>query len=87
VDPIKDMNFSLSYNALFADQDVPTQATVPTAFTGTGNFRGHYLQSIIKYKFTKRLSGLLMGECLFPGDYYVSRNVMDFVRAEITYTF
>jgi len=87
VDPIKDMNFSLSYNALFADQDVPTQATVPSDFTGTGNFRGHYLQSIIKYKFTKRLSGLLMGECLFPGDYYVSRNVMDFVRAEITYTF
>ena len=87
VDPIKDMNFSLSYNALFADQDVPTQATVPSDFTGTGNFRGHYLQSIIKYKFTKRLSGLLMGECLFPGDYYVSRDVMDFFRAEITYTF
>ena len=29
VDPIKDMNFSLTYNALFADQDVPTQATLP----------------------------------------------------------
>jgi hypothetical protein len=87
VDPIKDMNFSLSYNALFADQDVPTQATVPTAFTGTGDFRGHYLQSIIKYKFTKHLSGLLMGECLFPGDYYTSRDVMDFFRAEVMYTF
>ena len=39
VDPIKDMNFSLSYNALFADQDVPTQATVPVRpglFTGNG---------------------------------------------------
>ena len=87
VDPIKDMNFSLSYNALFADQEVPTQATVPTAFTGTGNFRGHYLQSIIKYKFTKHLSGLLMGECLFPGDFYTSREVMDFFRAEVIYTF
>ena len=87
VEPIKDMNFSLSYNALFADQDVPTQATVPTAFTGTGDFRGHYLQSIIKYKFTKHLSGLLMGEFLFPGDFYASRAVMDFVRAEIMYTF
>ncbi len=87
VEPIKDMNFSLSYNALFADQDKPTQATVPTAFTGTGDFRGHYLQSIIKYKFTKHLSGLLMGECLFPGDFYTSRQVMDFVRAEINLTF
>ncbi|MGB8369279.1 MAG: alginate export family protein [Limisphaerales bacterium] len=87
VDPIKDMNFSLTYNALFADQDVPTQATVPTAFTGTGDFRGHYLQSIIKYKFTKHLSGLLLGECLFPGDFYTSRQVMDFVRVELMYTF
>jgi hypothetical protein len=91
VDPIKDMNFSLSYNALFADQDVPTQATLPVgpngAFTGTGNFRGHYLQSIVKYKFTKHLSGLLLGECLFPGDYYVSRDVMSFLRAEVMYTF
>ena len=87
VDPIKDMNFSLSYNALFANQDVPTQATLPTAFTGTGDFRGHYLQSIIKYKFTKHMSGLLMGECLFPGDYYTSREMMDFVRAEIMFTF
>ena len=87
VDPIKGMNFSLTYNALFADQDVPTQATVPSDFTGTGNFRGHYLQSVLKYKFTKNLSGLLMGECLFPGDYYTSRDVMDFVRAEVTFTF
>ncbi len=87
VEPIKDMNFSLSYNALFANQDKPTQATVPTDFTGTGDFRGHYLQSIVKYKFTKRLSGLLMGECLFPGDFYTSRQVMDFVRAEIMFTF
>jgi hypothetical protein len=87
VDPIKNMNFSLSYNALFADQDVPTQATVPSDFTGTGNFRGHYLQSIIKYKFTKHLSGLLLGECLFPGDFYTSRDVMDFFRVELMYTF
>jgi len=95
VNPIKDMDFSLSYYALFADQDVPTRPlnqafglpAAATPFSNNGDFRGHYLQSILKYKFTKRLSGLLMGECLFPGDYYVSRNVMDFVRAEITYTF
>ena len=87
VDPIKDMNFSLSYNALFADQDVPTQATLPTAFTGTGDFRGHYLQAVLKYKFNKHLSGHLWSEFLFPGNYYTSRSMMDFLRAEIMYTF
>ena len=87
IDPIKDMNFSLSYNALFADADKPTQATVPSDFTGTGNFRGHYLQAVLKYKFTKNLSGHLWSEFLFPGDYYASRNVMDFVRVELMYTF
>ena len=87
VDPIKDMNFSLTYNALFADQDVPTQATVPTAFTGTGDFRGHYLQAVLKYKFNKHLSGHLWSEFLFPGDYYTSRSMMDFLRAEVMYTF
>jgi hypothetical protein len=87
VDPIKDMNFSLTYNALFANQDVPTQATVPTAFTGTGNFRGHYLQAVLKYKFSKHLSGHLWSEFLFPGNYYVSRSMMDFLRAEIMFTF
>ena len=87
LDPIKDMNFSLSYNALFADQDVPTQATVPTAFTGTGDFRGHYLQAVLKYKFSKHVSGHLWSEFLFPGDYYVSRGMMDFLRAEVLFTF
>jgi len=87
VDPIKNMNFSLSYNALYADQDVPTQATVPTAFTGTGDFRGHYLQAVLKYKFNSHLSGHLWSEFLFPGDFYASRGMMDFLRAELMYTF
>jgi hypothetical protein len=85
--PIKDMNFSLSYNALFANQDVPTQATVPTSFTGTGDFRGHYLQAVLKYKFNKHLSAHLWSEFLFPGDFYTSRSMMDFLRAEVMYTF
>jgi len=85
--PIKDMNFSLTYNALFANQDVPTQATVPSAFTGTGDFRGHYLQAVLKYKFSKHVSGHLWSEFLFPGDYYASRSMMDFLRAEMMFTF
>jgi hypothetical protein len=85
--PIKDMQFSASYYALFADQAVPTQATVPTAFTDTGTFRGHYLQAVLKYKFSKHLTGHLWSELLFPGDFYVSRQTMTFLRAEMMFTF
>ena len=95
VNPLKDMNFSLSYYALFADQNTPTRQlnqafgfpAAATPFSNNGDFRGHYLQSIIKYQFTKHLSGLLLGECLFPGDYYASRNVIDFARVEMMFTF
>jgi hypothetical protein len=99
VDPMKNMNFSLSDFVLFADQDVPTrdlnETFVPSIggpatqgpFTLTGNYRGDYLQAVLKYKFTKHLSGHLWAECLFPGDFYVSRDLMSFLRAEIMYTF
>jgi len=93
--PVKDMDFSLSYFALFADQDTPTRPlnqafgfpASDTPFTNDGNFRGHYLQAVLKYKFTKNLSGHLWSEFLFPGDFYVSRGTMDFLRAELMYTF
>ena len=99
LNPIKDMNFSLSYYALLADQDVPTRDLNETLlpalggpamkgpFTGTGNFRGDYLQAVLKYKFTKNLSGHLWSEFLFPGDFYVSRGMVDFLRAELMFTF
>jgi hypothetical protein len=85
--PIKDMQFSLSYYALFADQSLPTIQTLPGAYTDTGNFRGHYLQSILKYKFSQHMSGHLWSEFLFPGNYYVSSQMMTFLRAEVMFTF
>jgi Alginate export len=99
VNPIKKLNFSASYYALFADQEVPTRdldATLLPAlgapamvspFTGKGNFRGHYLQSVLKYQFNKHLSGHLWSEFLFPGDYYVDHTTMTFLRAEVMMTF
>jgi hypothetical protein len=84
--PIKDMQFSASYYALFADQAVPTQSTLPSAFTDTGTFRGHFIQAVLKYKFTQHMSGQLWGELLFPGDYYVDRSLMTFLRAEVMFT-
>ena len=105
VTPLKNLDFSASYFALFADQQVPTRdldhafsgllgPNAPSPFAGAnpgvtsgGNFRGHYLQGVLKYKFNSHVSGHLWAEFLFPGDYYVSRNVVDFLRAEVMFTF
>jgi hypothetical protein len=90
VSPMRNLDFSASYFALFANQEVPTRANTPAAgnvFTGTGNFRGQNLQAILKYKFNQHISALLQGEALLPGDFYVSRNTMSFARAELTFTF
>ena len=86
ITPLKDLDFSASYWALFAQQDVPTRG-VAGLFTDTGNFRGHLCQAVLKYKFSQRLSAHLWSEFQFPGDYYVYRQVMDFFRFEVMFTF
>jgi hypothetical protein len=97
VTPVKDLNFSASYYALFADQSVPTRDIddsyqIPAGlrsqgpFSTTGDFRGHYLQAVLKYKFSRHVSGHLWGEVLFPGDYYTSRETITFLRAELLFT-
>jgi hypothetical protein len=90
--PVKNTDLSLSYYALLADQDAATRSEFlgkafgGHPFTGTGNFRGHYLQAILKYKFSQHLSGHLWSEFVFPGDYYTSRDMITFLRAEIMFT-
>ena len=93
ISPTKRMDFSINYNALFSDQAVATRQNISassvtglTPFTGTGNFRGHYLQAILKYKFSQHLSGHLWSEFVFPGDYYQSTQMMTFLRAELLFT-
>jgi hypothetical protein len=98
VTPFKNLDFSASYFALFADQAVPTrdfdagQQLPPELrsagpFSTTGTFRGHYFQTILKYKFNKHMTGHLWGEWLLPGDYYVSKGLVQFLRAELMFTF
>jgi hypothetical protein len=99
VSPVKNLDFNASYYALFADQAVPTRDLNETLlpalggpamlgpFTGTGNFRGHYFQAVLKYKFNKHVSGHLWSEFLVPGDYYVQHDLMTFLRAEMLFTF
>jgi hypothetical protein len=95
VNPIKDMEFSASYYALFAESDVPTLGatqSLPTdnsarLFTDNGNFRGHFASAVLKYKFSQHMTGHLWSEFLFPGDYYVNRDLISFLRAEVMFTF
>ena len=87
ITPIKDTTFSATYNALFAPEAVPTRATIPTLFTNDGNFRGHYLQTVLKHQFNKYISGHLWGEWIWQGDYYAQRDVETFLRAELMIRF
>ena len=86
ITPMKNLDFIANYNLLFADTAKPTRAANAAEFNG-GNFRGHYLQAILKYKFNRYLSGHLWGEFIFPGDYYANHELMSFLRAEMTMTF
>ena len=95
LNPIKAMEFSASYYALFAQTDTPTLGATQTLpandprrlFTNNGNFRGHFASAVVKYKFNRYVSGHLWSEFLFPGDYYVNRVAMPFLRAEVAFAF
>jgi hypothetical protein len=87
MDPIKGMTLSAVYNAWFAPESVPTRALNPHLFSDTGNFRGHYLQTVLKHKFNKHVSAHLWGEFIWAGDYYQQPTFMDFLRAEVLFTF
>jgi hypothetical protein len=95
VNPLKDLEFNASYYALFAPVETPTLGAyegVPAndarrLFTNSGDFRGHFASAILKYKFSQHMTGHLWSEFLFPGDYYINRAMMTFLRAEVMFTF
>ena len=84
--PMKGMTFSAVYNALFAPEEVPTRAVAPR-FSKNGDFRGHFLQTVLKYQISKHCQAHLWGEFVWEGDYYAQRDTMMFIRPEIMFTF
>jgi hypothetical protein len=85
--PLKDLDFSLTYDVLLANQEIPTRANAPNAFSNNGTMRGQYLQAILRYKFSKHMSGHLWSEFVFPGHYYSdTEQTMTFLRAELLFT-
>ena len=92
ITPIKGVNFNAMYNALFAPENTPTRdASIPVTgkerFSDNGNFRGHYLQGILKYQISKSVAAQIKGEVLWEGDYYAQRDLMSFLRTELTFVF
>ena len=87
--PAKGLTASLMYNALYAPEDTPTRRTAASAalFSNDGNFRGHYLQAVLKYQLNKNVSAHLWGEWIWEGSYYSQRDLMAFLRAEVMFSF
>src|ERR1017187_3882279 len=67
VNPVKDLEFSASYYALFSQTDVPTIGATQTLapnnparlFTDSGNFRGHFTQAVLNFKVSQHMTGHL----------------------------
>ena len=85
--PVKDLEFSASYYALFAISDVPTREASTTLFSNQESFRGNFFSGILKYKFGAHMNGHLWSEFLLPGSYYAYDTVIPFLRAEVMFTF
>ncbi|MBK8476818.1 MAG: alginate export family protein [Opitutaceae bacterium] len=59
--PSKSTSINTTYGALFALDDSPTRTT-SALFSRDSKFRGHLFQVVVKHKFTKTLSGLVLAE-------------------------
>jgi hypothetical protein len=79
--PTNRMELNADYMPLFAAsnpfQDRP-------GFSQSGKSRGNFASALVRYKFNEHLSGHLLGELFFPGDYYSSlkQDPATFLRAE-----
>jgi len=85
--PVKNLSFSAMYNAMFAPESTPTRTVAAPLFTNNGNFRGHYVQGILKYQLGKHAAAHLWGEFVWQGDYYTHRDLLSFLRGEVMFTF
>lgn len=85
--PGKGTSVSLAWNALFALEQVPTRAVTPALFSRAGNFRGHYVQAVLKHPFNAHLSGHLWAERVWQGNFYTHRGALTFLRAELMVAF
>ncbi|MCD6365507.1 MAG: alginate export family protein [Planctomycetes bacterium] len=84
--PAKKLQLKTDYNLLFADKQSYTAAGQAGYFDNDNCFRGHLVTAKLGYKWNRHVSGHLLGEMFFPGNFYSNtRNeVGGFFRCEVT---
>jgi hypothetical protein len=87
--PMPGMSVCVGYNALFAPQEVPTRRLdgASAQFSEEGHFRGHYVQAILRQRFSRHVQAHLWAEAIWQGNFYVNRELLSFLRAEVQLTF
>jgi hypothetical protein len=77
---------SLDYHAVFADENSKCGAA---GFSCGDKFRGHLIAAWARAKFDKHVSGHLLAEYFFPGNYYIAPKGDNayFLRAELFLTY
>lgn len=86
--PMPRMGLHFDYHILFADQN-QTDNLATTGLSKSGCLRGHMLQALLTYQFTESLSGHLIGEAFFPGNFYTHPRTDPayFVRYQLVFKF
>jgi hypothetical protein len=84
--PCKKLEVVTDYQLLFADENTRAGNAM---FSDNGLFRGELITAWLKYKFNPFISGHLVGEFFFPGNYYsdFANDPAVFLRYELTLTF
>ena len=83
LNPTKKTKLSFWYNFLRANEQVAASAV----FSGAGKGRGHLAVARADYAFNKNVTVYLLGEYLFPGNFYKDRDGAVFLRTELTFKF
>ncbi len=86
-DPLK---LGVDYHVLFSHHNAygTSRSRGGRIFTDDGSCRGQLLVGKLTYKFNKHVSGHLLGELFFPGDFYSDNynDVAAFLRYELMFT-
>ncbi len=85
----KKLQLCLDYHLLFAAENTRKDNPTLISFSNSGKFRGQLATAWLKYQYTKHISGHLMGEFFFPGNYYShsNRSSSMMLRYELMLTF
>ena len=82
--PCEKLFLQTNYDLLFTDENYPGRQA--TGFSPDGCLRGQQLSAKLTYQFNEHISGHVLAELFFPGDFYTdARNdVSGFFRYELT---